>query len=445
MPRIRIDVAEDGMAAHISVGVGAALVEADAQAQLSEALAAASVRHGVDAGVEARVLAVMVAGGEAVDGAVLARGLPMQRGFDGYFAPDFEPGIRPGHLRDDGTMDFRDRELLKTVRAGEAVGRQVAPGSGVPGVRVDGSEVPAVPGTPSPLKLGEGVKLADDGTVTAVAGGAIVYVPKRSIAVVRELGYSGDVDLRSGHLTMQGSVRVQGNVTRGFHVHATGDIDVRGDCEGGELRALGNVRVRGSIRGGAMGIVEAQGDVFAKRGESAEISAGGSVCLAEAVHCSISAYEVAIEKRVVGGRIEAEHFVVAGNAGSAQGVPTELAAGVVRPTRDELVRSVASAKAERQSRARVPSGPRGDERPKGGKLGRDQVERVRDAIEQKLATARARDEARRRASVSVSGELHAGCVVIIGDARWDIGELVRNVRFTYDETTSSLRLERTTR
>jgi len=438
MPRIRIDVAADGMLAHISVAVGEAVMPAALDAALDEA----GVCAGIDDAVRAQVAALLADPEAELPSTLIARGVPPQRGFDGYFTPAFEPGIRPGHLRDDGSMDFRDRELLKTVRAGDHVGKLALPTGGVPGLRVDGVSLPARPGTVSPLKLGEGIASDAQGALSALAGGAILYVPQRSLAIVRHLAHRGDVDLRSGHLDMQGSVLVQGSVTRGFHVRATGDVDVRGQCDGGEIQAGGNVRVMGTLRGGDQGGVQAEGAIVAARAESVELRAGGTITLHEAVHAHLYAHQIAITKRVFGGVLEAEHAIDAESVGSAQGMATELRAGVLKPSTADLKRAVDQAKAERFARQRALASPRGDERPKGGKLGREQGGLVRGAIEQKIALAKAREELLRHAYVEVRGTLHAGSVIGLGDERHEIREDLEKIRFSFDVEARTLRLER---
>src|SRR5437879_921473 len=53
--------------------------------------------------------------GYAEQSVLIAEGLPATQGRDGYFEPAFHVGIQPGHISEDGTMDFFDRELLKPV------------------------------------------------------------------------------------------------------------------------------------------------------------------------------------------------------------------------------------------------------------------------------------------------------------------------------------------
>jgi uncharacterized protein (DUF342 family) len=437
MGRIRIDVSEDGMLAHIRVEVGEPL----APSSIADALAEA----GVTAGILVESLGALVAGiADATFSAeplIIAKGRPAQAGFDGHFVPAFEPGIRPGHLRDDGTMDFFDRELVKVVKAGHVVGHLSAPTAGKDGIRVDGAPLNASPGRCSDFKLGTNLKLTPDGDVLATADGALVYNTGKSLDVVQRLLHGGDVDLRSGHLSMQGSVVVKGSVQRGFRVQTTGDLEVRGLSDGGELLAGGNVRVVGAIRGGASGSVKADGDVVARNAESVDIVAGGNITLQAAVHSQLSAGSITVTRQICGGHARAEHAIVAGEAGTPHGIETHLEAGLPRRSPEDLIHLLAMAKAERFANSRAEQ--RNEGRTKGGRAARDKAELGRETMEQKLARARARNELMRTAFIEVSGKVHAGTVLAIGELRHEFQHDAHGVRASFDATLRGLRIERT--
>jgi len=72
-------------------------------------------------------------------------------------------------------------------------------------------------------------------------GGVVLYKPEQSLDVVAQHIHQGAVDLRTGHLDMQGSLTVKGDVERLLQARATGDLEVLGSVSGGSLRAGGSI------------------------------------------------------------------------------------------------------------------------------------------------------------------------------------------------------------
>src|SRR5687767_8905617 len=88
------------------------------EGELTAALRAAGVVHGISPVACAALTERLADELFAVEAVVIAVGVSPQPGVDGYFVPAFSAGIQPGRMREDGTMDFRDRELLKPLASG---------------------------------------------------------------------------------------------------------------------------------------------------------------------------------------------------------------------------------------------------------------------------------------------------------------------------------------
>lgn len=242
--RIVFRLANDGLVACVDVKPGPPLSESE----LRSALQAAGIRAGLDDAAIARLASSLADATFAVSAEVVARGTSAEEGEDGYFAPHFREGIQPGHVREDGTLDFHDRELLKPVEKGALLGRIWPARAGVPGRQVDGNVIAARVTHEASLVLGPGAERDAEGVVRAARAGVLDSKPGVSLDVVDHHLHEGPVDLRSGHLHMQGSLVVQGDVTRGFGVHASGDIEIRGNVEAGSVIAGGSVRVQHGVR-----------------------------------------------------------------------------------------------------------------------------------------------------------------------------------------------------
>lgn len=437
--RLRVRVASDGFSASVSVRAGPPVSEQE----LRDALEAAGIRAGIDPSAYAELARGL---GEATFTSaerVIARGEPAQDGEDGSFEPRFRPGIQPGHLRDDGTVDFHDRELLKPVAPGDVLGRLHPSRPGVPGYLVDGSALTAKATKEARLALGPGVERDADGLVRATRAGVVDSNDPQALRVVEHHEHHGAVDLRSGHLHMQGSLVVKGDVERAFSVYATGDIEIRGSVDCGTVHAGGDLRVQRGVRGGAGGVVRAEGNLAVHHAESATLHAGHLLQLGEALHSLLTAERVEVSGKLRGGLAQAELSIVAREVGSPQGTDTELA--VAEPLEHPL--ETAQRALERAKALRFAArGPRAmpNERVKGGKLARAQAALASVDVEALAERARRRLALSRVAFVQV-GLAHPGTTVRIAGRTLAFTQDTRASRVSLDLETSELRVDKISR
>jgi hypothetical protein len=277
--------------------------------------------------------------------------------------------------------------------------------------------------------------------VIAEAAGVILYLPHKSLAVVQQHSHRGDVDLKSGHLDMEGSLSISGDVSRLFCATATGDVDIGGTVAGGSVYAGGSIRVRGVVQGGEQGLLYARGDVALKTADRAQIVSHGLLTLESAMNCLLEAE--AIQVGVLrGGEARAERFVKVMEAGSARGVDTLIAvAQPLEPARDELREAVANAKQVRTAQ-RARAGSSSHERARGGKMGRVLAARGRDDLARAVSLRTRQAELLKTAHVVVQGVAHAGLTVRVGIVQLALLEPLAPTRFSLDVETRSIRCER---
>jgi uncharacterized protein (DUF342 family) len=426
------------MSAFADVGAGSP----ESAAVIDASLKAAGIVEGVDRTAYA-VLAHALQGGDGLAKEVeIARGTPAGASRDGYFDPAFEPGLRPGHVRDDGSMDFRDRELLKPVSIGDELGRVSPPVAGTPGVRVDGAPAAAKPGKPSPVQVGEGAELLADGRVRATSAGVVIYVEGRSIGVGRHFVHEGDVDLRSGDLSMEGSLMVRSDVRRGFVARATGDLEIKGGVDGSAY-AGANLKIFGGVRGGEGSVASAGGHLRVHHAERARLQSGGLIELVDAVNSEMSAVQIHIARSLRGGRAAVDVSLVTRDAGTAAATAdTVIEAGVPRDDPEGDARNVLQTERARRLVARMP-GPRGKttDHGKSGKLTRELASGQKSVIARKIERAERMAALLPRAFIEVRGRAHAGVLVRIGNARLLLEEPMQRVRFTLDLENHTIRTE----
>jgi len=438
--RIQVRIANDGLTAEAIIAAGAVAGLPEVQA----ALQAAGVTFGVDEAACAGLGARLADEQFCSIGEIVARGGVPSKPVEARFDLVFHPGLQPGHLRDDGSMDYWDRELLKPVAMGELVAWARPAQEGTPGHRVDGAILPAEPLRGPPLRVGEGAEIGEDGGVRARRSGAVVYTQAGGVDVVERLVHANDVDLHSGHLKMEGSVVVKGSVTRLFNVRASGDVEIMGGVDGGSVYAGGTLTVKQGVRMGDVGMVVAEGDMAVHHAEGAHLSCGGNLKIEDAVNCQMAASTIHVLRRLRGGLAVAETELTVGEAGSPTGHVTTLSAGepVERPVLRAL-RDVAEARTQRMVARRVDSPMRaGGSRCKGGKFSRATMGLEQSEMERKIERARRRALLIRSAIIEVQAAVHAGVAVRIGDRTYTVDEAMRNIRFSLDSDGKKIRAEK---
>jgi uncharacterized protein (DUF342 family) len=377
----------------------------------------------------------------------IATGRAATPGRSGRFEAAFEQGLAPGRLSDDGHMNFFERGLLKVVMAEQVVATLVAPEPGHAGFTVRGEVISARSGAATKLKLGAGVVADAEGVVRARHGGVVLYRPGESLDVVAQHIHQGAVDLRTGHLDMQGSLTVKGDIERLLQARATGDLEVLGSVSGGSLRAGGSIHVSGSVRGGDEGRVIAEHDVTIKSCETADVTAGGALRVQEAVNSRLCGAHVVVTGRLRGGSAVAASTLVVKEAGTTTGLATFLQAGepVELPDLADVQRAVVMQKLRRMAErggVRDAFGSRGSARAKGGKLGRLSAQLSAEELQERARHAERRAELVRTAVIEL-GVAYPGVELRIGSARLGFEQAVRGLRYALSLETGQLVAERT--
>lgn len=407
-------------------------------------------RAGIVSGVDERALSELLPQlaeptFEAHD-LLIAQGSPPEDGYPGWVELAFDTGLTAGTIASDGHMDFFDRGLLKSVEQGGVVAHLHEPGAGRAGFTVEGQPLSARGGPPSKLQLGSGLFVDEQGDVRAKSAGVVLHRGGELLDVVTQHVHNGSVDLHSGHLDMQGSLTVKGDVERLLHASATGDLEVLGSVSAGSVRAGGNVCVSGSVRGGDDGKIIAEADVVIRACESASVTARGTLRVRESVNSELSARHVVVSGRLRGGKATAELSVQVKEAGTPSGASTELCAGepVELPDLDHVQRAVTMQKLRRMAErggVRDAFGNRGDARGKGGKVGRLAAALSGEALAHKAELAGRRHELCKLAFLEVA-IAHPGVELRIGSARVVVEQRVVGLRYALNPETGQLTVGR---
>jgi uncharacterized protein (DUF342 family) len=267
---------------------------------------------------------------------LVAEGLEPENGRSAYIQYNFETNQNKVKLREgsDGRVDFKDISIINNVVANQPLARKMPPEQGVQGRTVTGRFIPARDGKDISLPLGKNVHVGDDKvTIFSDMSGHVMLVAG-NINVEPVHIVNGDVGVKTGNITLLGTVIVNGNVEDGFAITASGNIEIKGTVERAELKADGDITVHQGITGKGQGFIRAGNSVIAKFIENSRVEAGNTVLVSDGIINS----QVDANKRIicrgkratiVGGRLRATEEINAKILGSpTSGTETICEVGV---------------------------------------------------------------------------------------------------------------------
>ncbi len=336
---IQIGVSLDGLVARLSIvppkgGKPASKIELLALIEtrgIVEGLLLEEINHAIATG--------------AADDLVIARGREPEPGADAwleYLLPETRervPSVRPC-----GRTDYRDLGEILVVQAGDALMRRHPPQAGVDGVNVYGRPIVARRGRDqrfAPGLRGTATSPEDPDLLVAACDGQPLRVHNGTM--VEPIFTVDAVNLATGNIDFDGSVRIRNDVQAGMTVRATGDIEVGGVVEPATLEAGGSIVIKGGVLGGLGGktagkdysahAIRCDGSFCATYAQQARISAGDSIFIDDvAMQCQLDARNhIRVGKRmrglIVGGNCRASLSIHARTIGSSSHIRTELEIG----------------------------------------------------------------------------------------------------------------------
>lgn len=214
-------------------------------AEVEAALREKGVVFGIDR--QEIILAVSLADGVP---RVVARGIPVQDGRDGWVEYFFNSEPVKVLQDDDSNVNYWERYIIPSVAEGDVLAVVHPPVLGVPGRKVTGETVEPRPVQEVRLHVKDGVVLEDNGqkAVAAVAGRPVLEGAREPcLKIEKVLVHPSDVDFKSGNLNFGGDLLILGSVKEGMRVLAKGDITVMGNITGAIVNAGGRVVCHGKI------------------------------------------------------------------------------------------------------------------------------------------------------------------------------------------------------
>jgi uncharacterized protein (DUF342 family) len=248
----------------------------------------------------------------------------------------------------DGSVDFKNVELIQPVAAGKELARLIPPVQGTPGRDITGRELSATNGTPATLPMGPNTTPSptNPNLLIAAVDGNVGYKGKL-IEVTEGYVIKGDVDFSTGNVAYEKSVSVGGDVKAGFSVDCGGDLQVAGTIEDASINVKGTVLCKHGFVGHGQGVLEARGDVNISFTHNKTIRSHGIVTIAhEAINSTILARAAIILEgnplSAVGGTFCARDYLTAKTIGNLNGTKTILEVGTDFLMAEELSKTEAA-------------------------------------------------------------------------------------------------------
>lgn len=313
-----------------------------AVAALDEALRA----EGIIYGIQRDQIDTALAAGHC-ERLPIACGTPVEEGTETRFESLFDREAEASDEDDLERIKYADLSHILVVKPDDPLMRRVPPVAGKKGSNIKGHPLLPRPAPDIPFRTdlkGAARDKNDPDLLVATAGGQPVLVGNG--VMVNSVIDVADVDLGTGSIAFEGTLRVGGDVKAGMRIKVTGDVVVNGTVEAAEIVAGGNVAVRGGVVGhpdtrpGAQALPETtarifcEGTVQALFMESAHIEAGKSIVITRSARqCELIARdEIVVGKgrtgQISGGRTQATLRVATATLGISTGTKTYVQVGV---------------------------------------------------------------------------------------------------------------------
>ncbi len=262
---------------------------------------------------------------------VIARGEDVKDGKDAYveYKFDTDPIARP-HANEDGSVDFHALNSVRACKAGQVIAILHHEEAGEPGKDVFGDFIRPKDVKKATLKHNKDCTLSEDGILTANVDGHVNLID--GVVFVSSVLELENVDVSTGDINYEGNLLVNGNITSGYKVNVTGDIEVKGVIEAADVTAGGQITIAKGINGMEKGVVKAGHSVIAKYINSATVDSQGMIQTELILNSHVSAKDmIRVQGRkgfITGGYARAGNCVEARTIGSDMGADTTIEVGI---------------------------------------------------------------------------------------------------------------------
>ncbi len=241
-----------------------------------------------------------------------------------------------GKIRQDGSMDMRDLNLIQTVDGGDLVAVLHPPTAGEKGYTLKGVELETIPGRELKVEAKDNIRVENGENQElcffAEQPGLIVY-RNQKLSVEPLYLVKGNVDFSTGNIDVECNLQINGTICSDFIVKSSKNVLVAGSIEpGAKLVVAGDLEVKGGILGETTEIT-VLGNLQAEYIQAAKVRVKGEIRVRQYIFfsnvLSVGAIEVGPGSgtrggSITGGSVCSSTSISAKSCGSPSNVPTTL-------------------------------------------------------------------------------------------------------------------------
>ena len=248
---------------------------------------------------------------------------------------DTDP-MRIGTLKEDGSMDWKDRGNIPEVKAGDLLVEKVGGVPGKSGISVFGKEL-SPPRIKDPqLKSGKGAERSEDRTqILAKVDGTPKLSSDGRTMVFTLLSFDEDIGIETGNVDFDGFVETSGAVMAGFNVTAKG-LRTR-EIQSATIRVEEDLVSQGGVYGST---ITAGGNFKASHLHNCTVEIVGDLVVEKEIFGStieVNGRCYVNQGKIVASKISAKKGIEAHDIGSEAANPCELTVGIDKKFERDMV------------------------------------------------------------------------------------------------------------
>ncbi|MCD6532751.1 MAG: DUF342 domain-containing protein [Deltaproteobacteria bacterium] len=265
--------------------------------------------------------------------AIIARGLAKKPVVQHKYNFHFTTSTNIGKLKGADQIDYKNKGTIKFFKPGEVLLEITLGHNGTPGKLIDGTIIKNEPLAPlRRYKAGSGVALDENNTqlIYKVTNAGHPILDGDKLEISDTFNLDGDVDLETGHIKFEGSIKISGNLLSGFHIISNADVFVEKTISG-SIRTKGNLTSNGGIIGSDNEKIAVGGDLICEYISTVNnLRTGGSITASKHIINShiIAGTTVSCQEMITGeSKVVAFLGVTCGELGSDEGSQTTIETG----------------------------------------------------------------------------------------------------------------------
>lgn len=385
---------------------------------------------------------------------IFADGVPPKKGTNVSIKVYFDLEISKPKVLPNGQVNFKDLKQYVFVKEGDILLKKTHPIEGIPGVSVNGKDLPPPPVKDREINALSGVTISEDGTTyTAAYAGQLLFY-NNNITINPFLTITGNLDYKSGNIVFGGTVDVTGDALAGFSIDAE-NIIIQGIYEDAILKAENSISIKTGIKGkNKKGEIVAKGNVFSRYAENANINTlseaeiekycYNSDIVADRIICDSSS------SVVVGGNLIATTEIRLFNAGSKGSNDMLLQAGISLIHKKEAEKLITEIDKSNKSMNEMKSILSKLDLTDANIINNPKVKKILDAIKilktrlpaiQEKYNEHKKKSINIEAIITINGTIHQGVTIKLMDSSMIIPIEMSKVKFFYDKLNSEIKFE----